>query len=156
MVALRVVELEGVDEAVQHALGDAADAAALQPRVVLDADARQHGDLLAPQAGDAAVGAAVHGQARLGGVILARRVVRNSRMSSLAAMAPTVRRTPWWGSPCRYPSQQCLWRGSAARLSGPRDTSTHAIRTCRTRLRRPRRPGMSSSAIKSLLTISEP
>ena len=52
--ALGVVELQRAGERVEHAVGDAAHVAALQARVVRDADARQHGDLLAAQAGHAA------------------------------------------------------------------------------------------------------
>ena len=61
VVALGLVELEGVADAVEDAVGDAADVAALEPGVVLDADAGEEGDLFAAQAGDAAV-RAVHGQ----------------------------------------------------------------------------------------------
>jgi len=64
VVTFGVVELEGVTEAVEDAVGDAADVAAFQPRVVLDADACQERYLLAAQSGDAAV-RAVHGQPRL-------------------------------------------------------------------------------------------
>ena len=52
--ALGVVELERASERLQHALGDAAQVAALQAGVVVDADAGQDGDLLAAQAGNAA------------------------------------------------------------------------------------------------------
>ena len=52
--ALGVVELQRAGERVEHAVGDAAHVAALQARVVRDADAGQHGHLLAPQAGHAA------------------------------------------------------------------------------------------------------
>ena len=47
--ALGVVELKRAGERLEHELGDAADVAALQALVVLDADAGQRGDLLAPQ-----------------------------------------------------------------------------------------------------------
>ena len=52
--ALGVVELERAGQRLQHALGDAADVAALQAGVVRDADAGQDGDLLAAQPGNAA------------------------------------------------------------------------------------------------------
>ena len=61
--ALGVVELERPGEPFQDELGDAADVAAFQALVVLDADAGQRGDLLAPQARHAAL--AVGGQAGL-------------------------------------------------------------------------------------------
>jgi hypothetical protein len=60
--ALGLVELERAAHEVQHVVGDAARIAALESRVVLDADARQEGDLLASQAGHAPV-AAERGQA---------------------------------------------------------------------------------------------
>jgi len=64
VVTLRLVELQRVHEAVQDAVGDAADAAAFQPGVVLDADPGQQRDLLPAQPADPTV-RAVHRQARL-------------------------------------------------------------------------------------------
>jgi hypothetical protein len=58
--------------------------------LALDADAGQEGCLLASEALHAAV-AAVSGQPGLLGVILARRELRNSRMSSLLATPSTLR-----------------------------------------------------------------
>jgi hypothetical protein len=60
--ALGVVELKRAGEPFEHELGDAADAAALQALVVLDAHPRQRGDLLAAQPGHAplAVGRQPH------------------------------------------------------------------------------------------------
>ena len=66
MVAFGLVELQGVHEPVEDAVGDAADAAALETGVVLDADPGEQRDLLAAQPGHAAVGA-VDGQAGLVG-----------------------------------------------------------------------------------------
>ncbi len=54
MRALHVIKLERPRERVEDLVGDAADAAALDARVVLERDAGQEGDLLAPQARDAA------------------------------------------------------------------------------------------------------
>ena len=54
MGALGVVELKRASQCLQHALGGSAHVAALQPRVVRDADAGQDGDLLAAQPGNAA------------------------------------------------------------------------------------------------------
>ena len=51
--ALGLVELERLGERFQHALRDTADVAALEALVVVDADAGERGDLLAPQPGDA-------------------------------------------------------------------------------------------------------
>ncbi|MDA0168511.1 hypothetical protein OJ998_05370 [Solirubrobacter taibaiensis] len=48
--ALGVVELQRPGEGAQHVVGDAAHVTAFQARVVRDAHARQHGDLLAAQA----------------------------------------------------------------------------------------------------------
>ena len=68
--------------------------------VVLDAHAGQGGDLAAAQPRDPA--AADVGQAGLGGVSLARRVVRNSRTSARLSTPSTVRREPArWGCPVR-------------------------------------------------------
>ena len=61
--ALGVVELERARERFQHELGDAADVAALQSLVVLDAHTGERGDLLAAQAWHAAL--AVVGQTHL-------------------------------------------------------------------------------------------
>jgi hypothetical protein len=57
--AFGVVELQGSREGIQDAVGHAVRVAALQAGVVRDADACEHGDLFAAQAGDAA--AAVDG-----------------------------------------------------------------------------------------------
>ena len=54
MRALGLVELEGVRERVQHAVGGAAEVAALQAVVVVDAQPGERGDLLAAQPGHAA------------------------------------------------------------------------------------------------------
>jgi hypothetical protein len=51
--ALGLVELKRAGERFQDQLGDAADVAALQALVVLDANAGQRGDLLAAQPGHA-------------------------------------------------------------------------------------------------------
>ena len=48
--ALGLVELQRAGQPFEHELGDAADVAALQALVVLDADTGQRGDLLAAQA----------------------------------------------------------------------------------------------------------
>ena len=53
--AFGVVELQRTGERLEHGLGDAASVAALEARVVLDADAGEHRDLLAAQPGHAAV-----------------------------------------------------------------------------------------------------
>ena len=48
MVALGIVELEGVSDATEDAVGDTVDVSAFQPDVVLDADPGTQGDLFAP------------------------------------------------------------------------------------------------------------
>ncbi|MGI5423737.1 hypothetical protein [Streptomyces sp. CA-179760] len=88
MGAFDVVELEGPGEAVEDFLGDAADVAALQAGVVLDADRGELGYLGAAQAADLASSAEV-GQAGLLGVRRARRLVRKWRMSSRTVSAGT-------------------------------------------------------------------
>ena len=49
MRAFGVVQLQRADERLEHRLGDAAEVAALEARVVVDADAGEHRDLLAAQ-----------------------------------------------------------------------------------------------------------
>jgi len=44
--ALRLVELEGAGQSLQDTVGDPAGVPAFEPRVVLDADPGQQGDLL--------------------------------------------------------------------------------------------------------------
>ena len=62
--AFDVVELQGAGDGFEDVLGDAADVAAFELRVVLDADPGEHRHLLAAQPGDAAA-AAVGAQAGL-------------------------------------------------------------------------------------------
>jgi hypothetical protein len=50
---LHLVELEGPRDRFQHIFGHAPDVAAFELRVVLDADAGEKRDLLAPQTRDA-------------------------------------------------------------------------------------------------------
>ena len=63
VVVLGLVELQGRAHGVEHVLRHAAGVAALEARVVLDADAGEEGDLLAAQAGNPAL-SAEGGQAR--------------------------------------------------------------------------------------------
>ena len=70
MGPLGVVEVQGVGDAVDDAVGDAGGVAALEPGVVLAGDAGQEGDLLAAQARDPSAVAAVGGQPGLGGADL--------------------------------------------------------------------------------------
>ena len=66
VVAFGLVELQRPRDRFEDVLGDAADVAAFEARVVLDADPGERGDLLAAQAGDAPV-ARVDGQSGLFG-----------------------------------------------------------------------------------------
>ena len=68
--SLGVVELQGVGDGVDDALGDAGGVAALQSGVVLAGDAGQDGHLLAAQARDPSAVAAVGGEPGLGGAEL--------------------------------------------------------------------------------------
>ena len=61
---LRLVQLQRLREGFQDSLGHSGEVSAFQPGVILDTDPGQHGDLAAPQSGDAAV-AAVDRQTRL-------------------------------------------------------------------------------------------
>ena len=62
-----LVELQGPGQGVEHALGDAAEVAPLEPGVVLDADPGQDGDLAAAQARDPPVAAVGRQPGLLGG-----------------------------------------------------------------------------------------
>lgn len=84
--AFGVIELEGAAERVEDFFGGAGELAAFQADVVVDADTGEQGDFLAAQAGDPALAVAEGGQAGLPGVILARRVARNSRISRVVSM----------------------------------------------------------------------
>ena len=110
--AFGLVELQCLGDAVDDAVGDAGGVAALEADVVLRRDAGEQGDLFAAQAGDAAAVAAVGGRPACAGVILARRVERNSRISartssrgsgvgSLAAMTHAYERLAARGGPCQ-------------------------------------------------------
>ena len=82
--ALGVVELETAGERFEHALGDAAQVAALHLGVVVDADAGEHRGLFAAQSGDAA-GVAEDGQAGL-----LRGDLRSARGEELADLVAGV------------------------------------------------------------------
>jgi hypothetical protein len=81
MSPLGLVELQGVSDAVDDAVRDAGGVAALQPGVVLARDACEESDLVAAQARDPPAVSAEHRKPACSGVILARLVVRNSRIS---------------------------------------------------------------------------
>jgi hypothetical protein len=83
--ALGVVEAQRACQRVEDAVGGADEIAAFQAAVVGHADARQDGDFLAAQAGHAPD--AVVGQPNVGRLSLARRLVRNSRISWRASIA---------------------------------------------------------------------
>ena len=61
--ALGLVESEGTGDGFEDAVGDAGEVSSLQAGVVVGANAREHGDFFAPQAGDASP--AEGGKARL-------------------------------------------------------------------------------------------
>lgn len=67
MRPLGLVELQCVRDAVDDTLGDAGGVAALEPGVVLGGDPGEDGDLLAAQARDPPVLAAIYGQPGLRG-----------------------------------------------------------------------------------------
>ena len=103
--ALGVVELQRARQRVEHAVGRSGQVAAFQARVVRDAHAGEDGDLLAPQAGDAA--RAVVGQADVGGLEpgspggqeLADLAARVHRLTSVDPLLPA------WGTLPGSPSQ---------------------------------------------------
>ena len=122
------VELQRPHDAFEDVFGDAVGVAALEAGVVLDADPGQHGDLFAAQPLDPPV-AAVDGEPGVGsGEILARRDVRNSRMSCAVSMPSTLRpRPPVEGVPASTPHDRDSltprdgWLGGTTQRGGPRD-----------------------------------
>jgi hypothetical protein len=84
VLPLDVVEPLGLRDRVEHALGSAAQVAALEPGVV-HAHPGECRRLLAAQAGHAPVATDV-GETRLLGGHLARREIRNCRISSFVVM----------------------------------------------------------------------
>ena len=140
MRALGVVELQRPGERLQHALGDAADVAALEALVVVDAHAGERRDLLAAQARHPprAVG-------RQSGLL--RRDLRPPRGQELgdvvgvSTVATTVRRcVARLRVPCRYPSHRAFPRPRTVRLSGAHACS-HLQRAPLDQRRRPARSG---------------
>lgn len=85
MGALDLIQLQRPSERLQDLVGDPAGVAALKARVVLDRDAGQQGYFLPAQPGHPPV-PAVGRKAGLGGVSLARRVVRNWRISARTSL----------------------------------------------------------------------
>ena len=90
MSTLGVVELQGAGEGIEDAGGRATEGAALELGVVLHTHSGQGGHLTAAQARNAALPELGH--AGLLGVDLARREVRNSRISARLSMSPTLGR----------------------------------------------------------------
>jgi hypothetical protein len=86
--ALRLVELERACHCLQDALRHTGRAAAFESGVVVDADAGEERDLFTPEPGDSTV--AYQDSPACSGVILARREVRNSRISFLASTCARV------------------------------------------------------------------
>ena len=113
VLALDVVELQCPGDRVEHALGRAADVAALEPGVVVEADTGELGDLFAPQTRYPPFTAVV-GMPACSGVTFARREIRNSRMSSLLLMASWYRSGP--GGSRRTPPSAGVGRGRAQRV----------------------------------------
>ncbi len=116
--ALGLVESQRAGDPVDDALGDAGRVAALEADVVLRRDARQERDLLAPQAGHPAAIPPYVGSPACSGVMRARRVVRNSRISartsSRGPVAGHVRHSTsgsdGCGGHCQWPSRAGLPR----------------------------------------------
>jgi hypothetical protein len=88
--ALGLVEPERASERFQYAVGDTAGVTTLETGVVVDADPGEQRDFLPAQPDNAPV-AAVGGQSRVLGVILARREVRKSRISVRLSTTMTLR-----------------------------------------------------------------
>ena len=91
---LGLIELESAAHAIEHVIGDAARVAALEPRVVLGADAGEQGDLLAPKACDPAM-STVGRQARALGREL--RPPRGQKFADLFWVTHRGHRTPIQG-----------------------------------------------------------
>jgi hypothetical protein len=95
MLAFDVVELQRAPERAEHALGDAMHVAAFQAGVVRGADAGEHGDLLAPEAGNPPW--AVVGQPDLVGGQLG--APGGEEVADLAAGVHDLQRSPVPGRP---------------------------------------------------------
>ena len=120
VVTLGIVELQGVRDAVQDAVGDIPDVASLEPGVVLDADASEQGDLLAAQPGHAPVGP-VDRQTGLVGSELGATCGKELAQVALGGHAFTVRVMLECDRPCQYPSSQGLLRSHVRAFAGGRD-----------------------------------
>ena len=116
MGALRLVELQRTGERLEDGVGDTARVAALEPRVVVDADAGEERDLLPAQARDAAC-TAEDGQARLLRGDLG--APRGQELAELGLRVHASRVTPpaRGERPCQYLDQQGRSRGRALRAS---------------------------------------
>jgi hypothetical protein len=101
--ALGLVELERPRQRLEHELGDAADLAALQPPVVVGADAGQGGDLLAAQPGHPAP--AVARQAGLLGCDL--RASGGEELGDVGGDVSLAGRSTECHEPSRYPVLAC-------------------------------------------------
>ena len=115
-----LVELERASDRVEDAGRRAAERAAFELGVVLDAHAGQRGDLAAAQPGHTASPAA--GRPACSGVIFARRETRNSRTSARLSTSPTVRRARAVGCPVSTPPTGTSYRRRAAFLAGVNTT----------------------------------
>ena len=108
MDPLGLVELEGAGDGVEHAVGGALDVAALELGVIVDADAREVGDLLAPQAGHAT--GRVGGDSEPGPLGRDLRPARHQELAHLVAAihgteATGVLAAPPCGAPAALPSK---------------------------------------------------
>ena len=104
MGAFGLVELQGAGDAFEDVVGHAVGVAALESRVVLDADPGEHRDLLAAQPADAPV-RAVDGEAGLFGGDLGATGGEELADAVLAVHAVHATTSAGWcGSPCWYPS----------------------------------------------------
>src|SRR5699024_787173 len=94
VVPLRLVEPESLCDGVEHLRGDPGEIPALHPRVVLDAHAGEHRDLLAAQAGHTTAGAADDARLLRSDPIPARAQEVRDRCSMIHA--PTLGPVPCW------------------------------------------------------------
>ena len=117
MRRLGLVELQRAGDRAEHLVGDAAEVAALQPGVVVDAHAGDHRHLLAPQSRHPPM-AAVGGEVRLLGGDL--RPASAEEVADLRTMVhvPTVRRArPGKGGPASTRMRSVRARARASRRS---------------------------------------
>jgi hypothetical protein len=93
---LGLVELQRPSDRTEHLVGDAAEVAALQPGVVVDAHAGDHRHLFAPQAGHPPMAAVGEEIRLLGGDLRPARAEEIADLRSMVHFSTVRRGSPRW------------------------------------------------------------